>query len=97
MSLEELRKQIDKIDSKLIELLNERARIVIEVGKLKSQMDGPIYAPGREKEVLVKIAKANKGPLPDKTLQAIWRELMSGSCFLETPPRRAQPGPQGSV
>ena len=96
MSLEELRKQIDKIDSKLIERLNERARIVIEVGKIKSQIDGPIYAPEREKEVFAKIAKANKGPLPDKTLQAIWRELMSGSFFLERPLRIAYLGPQGS-
>ena len=96
MSLEDLRKQIDKIDSKLIELLNERARIVVEVGKIKSQMDGPIYAPDREKEVLAKVAKANKGPLPDKTLQAVWRELMSGSFFLERPLRIAYLGPQGS-
>ncbi len=71
MSLEELRKKIDGIDSKLIGLLNERARIVIEVGKLKSKTAGPVYAPDREKEVLEKIAKANKGPLPDKTMTAI--------------------------
>jgi chorismate mutase/prephenate dehydratase len=96
MSLEELRKQIDKVDSKLIELLNERARIVIEVGKLKSKNAGPIYSPAREKEVLNKIARANKGPLPDKTLAAIWRELMSGSFFLERPLRIAYLGPQGS-
>ena len=96
MSIEELRKQIDKVDSKLIELLNERARIVIEVGKLKSKVAGPIYSPAREKEVLAKIAKANKGPLPDKTLTAIWRELMSGSFFLERPLRIAYLGPRGS-
>lgn len=96
MSLEELRKKIDGIDSKLIELLNERARIVIEVGKLKSKTAGPVYAPDREKEVLEKIAKANKGPLPDKTMTAIWRELMSGSFVLERPLRIAYLGPQGS-
>ncbi|MHC5060949.1 MAG: prephenate dehydratase [Planctomycetota bacterium] len=96
MSLEELRKKIDDIDSKLIELLNARAQVVVEVGKIKSQTNGPIYAPGREKEVLEKIARANKGPLPDKTLQAIWRELMSGSFFLERPLRIAYLGPQGS-
>jgi chorismate mutase/prephenate dehydratase len=96
MSLEELRKQIDSIDSKLIELLNERARIVIKVGKLKDKTDGPVYAPDREKRVLEKIAKANKGPLPDKTMAAIWRELMSGSFILERPLRIAYLGPKGS-
>jgi chorismate mutase / prephenate dehydratase len=94
MSLDKLRKEIDKIDARLVELLNERAKIVVEIGKLKS--DGPIYVPDREKKVFAKIAEANKGPLPDKCLQAIWRELMSGSFFLERPLRIAYLGPEGS-
>ncbi len=96
MSLDELRKQIDTIDSKLVELLNERARVVVEVGKVKGKTDKAIYAPAREKVVLEKIIRENKGPLPDKTLTAIWRELMSGSFFLERPLRIAYLGPQGS-
>jgi len=96
MPLEKLRKRIDVIDTKLVELLNERAQIVVEVGKLKSVTSGTIYAPDREKAVLEKIIKSNHGPLPDKTLIAIWRELMSGSFFLERPLRIAYLGPQGS-
>jgi chorismate mutase/prephenate dehydratase len=94
MNLEDLRNQIDNIDSKLIELLNQRAQVVIEIGKLKGH--GPIYAPDREKKVLERIAKLNKGPLPDKTLYAVWRELMSGSFFLERPLRISYLGPEGS-
>ncbi|MHC4553665.1 MAG: prephenate dehydratase [Planctomycetota bacterium] len=96
MSLEELRKKIDGIDEKLVELINERAQIVVEVGKLKQADATPIYVPHREKAVLDKIANLNKGPLPDKTMQAIWRELMSGSFFLERPLRIGYLGPQGS-
>jgi chorismate mutase/prephenate dehydratase len=96
MSLEELRKRIDEIDQRLVELLNERARVVIEVGKLKSKTDKPIYAPDREKEIFSKIVKANKGPLPDRCLAAIWRELMSGSFALEKPLRIGYLGPEGS-
>ena len=96
MSLDELRNKIDDIDAKLIELLNDRARVVVEIGKHKNQTDGAIYAPDREKAVLNKITKANEGPLPDKTLVAIWRELMSGSFHLESPLRIAYLGPQGS-
>lgn len=96
MSLEELRKQIDDIDTQLVKLLNKRAEIVVEVGKIKNLSDKPIYAPDREKEVFAKIAAANKGPLPDKCLQAIWRELMSGSFVLERPLRIAFLGPEGS-
>ena len=96
MSLDELRKQIDKIDLQLIELLNERARSVIEIGKLKNKTNKPIYAPDREKQVLDKIIKTNKGPLPDRCLTAIWRELMSGSFALEKPLRIGYLGPKGS-
>ena len=94
MSLEQCRKKIDEIDEKLVELLNARAQVVVEVGKIKG--DGPIYIPEREKKVLAKIAANNKGPLPDKTLFAVWRELMSGSFFLERPLRISYLGPQGS-
>jgi len=96
MSLEELRKKIDTIDEKLVELINERAQVVVEVGKLKQAGSEPIYAPHREKVVLQKIAELNKGPLPDKTMQAIWRELMSGSFFLERPLLIGYLGPKGS-
>jgi chorismate mutase/prephenate dehydratase len=96
MSLEELRNRIDEVDGELVKLLNERARVVVEIGKLKSKTGGQIYAPDREKEVLEKIAKANEGPLPDKCLVAIWRELMSGSFVLERPLRIGYLGPDGS-
>ncbi|MEN8127151.1 MAG: prephenate dehydratase [Planctomycetota bacterium] len=96
MSLDELRKKIDSIDEKLVELINERAQIVVEVGKLKQADSAPIYVPHREKAVLDKIAELNKGPLPDKTMQAIWRELMSGSFFLERPLLIGYLGPRGS-
>lgn len=96
MGIEELRQQIDSIDQELVALLNRRAAIVVEVGKLKNTSGAPIYAPDREKAVLEKICAANQGPLPDKTLMAIWRELMSGSFALERPLRIAYLGPQGS-
>jgi chorismate mutase/prephenate dehydratase len=96
MTLEELRQQIDEIDRELVALLNRRAEIVVQVGKLKNADGTPIYSPDREKAVFERIKAANKGPLPDKTLLAIYRELMSGSFALEKPLRIAYLGPQGS-
>ncbi len=96
MGLEKLRKEIDQIDIQLVEMLNKRAEVVVEVGKFKNLNDKPIYAPDREKAVLDKIKKLNKGPLPDKCLVAIWREMMSGSFVLEKPLRVAYLGPKGS-
>jgi chorismate mutase/prephenate dehydratase len=96
MSLEELRKKIDELDHQLVKLLNERARVVVEIGKLKTRTDKPVYSPDREKEVFARIAEANEGPLPDRCLIAIWRELMSGSFVLERPLRIGYLGPAGS-
>jgi chorismate mutase/prephenate dehydratase len=79
-----------------VKLLNERARVVVEIGKLKNKTAKPVYSPDREKEVLARIVEANEGPLPDKCLAAIWRELMSGSFVLERPLRIAYLGPGGS-
>ncbi len=96
MSLEELRKKIDELDHQLVKLLNERARVVVDIGKLKTRTDKPVYSPDREKEVFARITKANEGPLPDRCLVAIWRELMSGSFVLERPLRIGYLGPAGS-
>ncbi|NQU74719.1 MAG: prephenate dehydratase [Planctomycetes bacterium] len=95
-SLSHLRAEIDRIDAQLIELLNRRADIVVRVGKTKQQTGTSIYAPDREHEVLERIRQLNAGPLPDKTVTAIWRELMSGSFALEKPLRVAFLGPEGS-
>ncbi len=96
MSLDELRNRIDELDHQLVKLLNERAQVVVEIGKLKDKTGGQVYAPDREKEVFARITGANKGPLPDKCLTAIWRELMSGSFGLERPLRIGYLGPGGS-
>ena len=68
MSLEELRKKIDEIDDQLVKLLNERARVVVKIGTLKTKTDKPVYSPDREKDVFARITRANKGPLPDRCL-----------------------------
>lgn len=93
-----LRKQIDTLDEQLVGLLNQRAEVVIEVGRIKRAAGEavPIYAPDREQAVMQKIRDANQGPLPDACVEAIWRELMSGSFALERPLRIGYLGPPGS-
>ena len=58
MSLDDLRKKIDELDRKLVSLLNERARVVVDIGKLKTRTDKPVYAPDREKAVFERISQA---------------------------------------
>jgi chorismate mutase/prephenate dehydratase len=96
VSLEDLRKKIDLLDTELIKLLNERANVVIEIGKLKNKGGGQIYSPDREQKIFERITQVNEGPLPDRCLRAIWREMMSGSFALERALRIGYLGPQGS-
>ena len=52
MTLSDWRRQIDEIDRKLVELLNQRSRCALEIGKLKQAKNLPLYQPEREREVL---------------------------------------------
>lgn len=91
-----LRTRIDQLDQQIIDLLNERAKVVVEIGHIKRGTNSPIYAPEREHKVLAQVRQYNKGPLPDSCVEAIWRELMSGSFALERPLRIGYLGPAGS-
>jgi chorismate mutase/prephenate dehydratase len=95
-ALAELRRKIDRVDQRLVKLLNERASLVVEVGRVKRGDEIPIYAPHREAQVLAKVLEANKGPLPGRTVEGVYRELMSGSFALEQPLRIGYLGPAGS-
>lgn len=95
-ALQPLRQQIDDLDQQIVQLLNARARVVVEVGKVKQQQNISIYAPDREKAVLEKVRKLNEGPLPNRCLEAVYRELMSGSFALERPLRIGFLGPEGT-
>lgn len=83
--LADIRVRIDAIDRELVTLLNQRAELAKEVGKAKAQSGAPIFVPHREQEVFAKLASLNQGPLPDASLRAIWREVMSASFALERP------------
>jgi chorismate mutase/prephenate dehydratase len=83
LSLEQIRKRIDEVDTKLLELLNQRADLVHEVGVVKKQAGLAIYAPEREEALLQGLEKKNKGRLPGTAVRAIYREIMSAALALE--------------
>ncbi len=96
MNLDKLRGKIDALDSKIIELFNERANVAKEIGAIKNRKNAQIYAPDREKQVFEKVSAKNKGPLSDKCLFAVYRELMAGSIMLERPVKVSYLGPEGT-
>ncbi|MBY0309213.1 MAG: chorismate mutase, partial [Phycisphaerales bacterium] len=97
--LADLRTRIDALDRQLVTVINERSRLVVEVGRHKQRHGIPIYAPHREAQVLKRVLAHNAGvggPLPARTVEAIYRELMSGSFALEKPLTIGYLGPAGS-
>jgi chorismate mutase/prephenate dehydratase len=96
MNLDELRKKIDEIDLQILSLLNERTRIVIEIGKSKESKGLSRYHPDREIEVYRNLIKRNKGPFPNKALKAVYREIMSASLAKEGSLRVAYLGPEAT-
>jgi chorismate mutase/prephenate dehydratase len=94
--IHELRKKIDEIDDKLVDLLNERARIVIEVGNIKKAEKLDFHSPSREREILERLTARNTGPLPEDTLKAVYHEILSSSLSLERPLKVAYLGPRAT-
>lgn len=99
MSLEDVRVKIDEIDQQLLRLLSERAEQVHLVGEIKRKAGLEFYAPEREEKLLRKLADinaANQSRLPEKSIRAIFREIMSAALALEEPLKIAYLGPVGS-
>ena len=93
-----LRNEIDAIDDKLLELLNRRASITKSVGDVKREAGGRVeyYRPDREAEVLSRLKNANEGPLTNKTVVSLMREIISVCLSLEKVLRVAYLGPEGT-
>ena len=98
MSLSNLRQQIDDIDDQLVALLNERAKLSLEVGKQKSgDPNARIFAPERERDIIDRLQSVHdNGALPKTALVAIFREIISASISLQRPITIAYWGPPGT-
>jgi len=92
-TLPALRAKIDRLDQQLVKLINERAKIALQIGKVKDSSGICAYAPAREDEVLARVSALSRGPLADRCVRAVFRELISGSRSLEKELRIAYLGP----
>ncbi len=91
--LEHLRSEIDALDERLVELLNRRARLALDVRDVKQQ---EMYHPEREARVLDRVKALNKGPMPDGEMIRLVREVMSACLALQAPLNVACLGPEGT-
>jgi chorismate mutase len=76
MDIADWRKNIDELDRRLVELLSERARAAVEIGRLKRDTNLPIYEPERERVVFENVQAMNRGPLPGRDLVRIFERIM---------------------
>jgi len=83
-NLEELRKDIDRVDEVLVRLLNERARCACEIGRIKKQQNVEIYQPDREKQVLEHVRSvAAEGPLGPEAIARLFERIIDEARRLE--------------
>lgn len=85
----ELREEIDQINMQLLGLLNRRATIASEIGKLQSQRGSTIYDPVRESQMLTDLQMANQGPFSNETINALFKEVFKATLALEEREARA--------
>jgi chorismate mutase/prephenate dehydratase len=94
--LEKSRRQIRQKDREIVELLNERARLSLEVGRIKGREGIAVFDPAQESRVMKEITALNEGPLAGDALQFIYREIFSSSRALQAPVTVSCLGPEGS-
>jgi chorismate mutase-like protein len=83
-TLEDLRHDIDRVDEVIVRLLNERARVVCEIGRLKKETGQPVYQPDREKQVLAHVRGiAVEGPLGADAIARLFERIIDEARTLE--------------
>jgi len=83
LELSRLRDAIDRVDEVIVRLLNQRAKYAIEIGEIKPVLDMPIYAPEREKQVLLHVERTSGGPLDPATIRRLFERIIDESRRVE--------------
>ena len=83
MDISEVRKRIDLLDDVLLRIFNERARLALEIGHLKKDLNLPVYDPAREKRIFNRMKEENPGPLDDGAIVRLFERVVDESRRLE--------------
>ncbi|MBV8706213.1 MAG: chorismate mutase [Acidobacteriaceae bacterium] len=70
------REEIDEIDLRLLQLLNQRTSVVEEIGRIKQMLHLAIYEPKREEQVFANVLRHNTGPLPPDAVKRIFERII---------------------
>ena len=94
--IEYLRKKINQIDLKLLKLLNNRAEIAKQIGLIKTSKGVNVYSPEREKEIIQKMLKYNKGPLVEDDVKEIFSTIIQICRYQQKKFTISYLGPEGT-
>jgi len=83
LDINEIRKRIDLLDDVLLRIFNERARLALEIGHHKKQLNLPVYDPSREKRIFARMKEDNPGPLDDGAIVRLFERVIDESRRLE--------------
>jgi chorismate mutase len=83
LTLEELRRRIDALDERIVQLLNERAACALEVGQVKEALGLELYQPEREQQVLAHVRHVNGGPLDGDAIARLFERIIDEARRLE--------------
>lgn len=88
--LADCRKRIDALDIRILDLLNERTKIVEEIGRIKERLGMPIYEPKREDDVFHNVIAHNRGPLPAEAVKRLFERIIDEMRTLQRMRREAR-------
>jgi len=83
MSIDEIRQEIDRIDSELLRIFNRRAELALEIGEIKKGLGLPVYDPAREKKIFARMKEENPGPLDGHAIVRLFERVIDESRRLE--------------
>ena len=83
MTIDDYRKEINRLDSELLRIFNERAALALKIGGIKKELGIPVYDPEREKRIFEAISNANPGPLEDDAVIRLFERVIDESRRLE--------------
>ena len=82
-SIDNVRERMDAIDDELLRLFNERAKLALEIGRMKKDLGLPIYIPSREEQIITRVQQENPGPLSPTSIARLYQPRIQESRALE--------------
>lgn len=82
-TIDDMRREIDRLDDQLLEIFNRRAALALKIGELKKRSQLPVYDPAREKAIFRRMQEKNSGPLDDLAIRRLFERVIDESRSLE--------------